>query len=1049
MNRDRFAEIERVCQGALDRDPAERAAFLDEACGGDANLRAEVETLLAGAPGATSLPEMAVLPRESALTRGQRLGPYEITGRAGAGGMGEVYEARDTRLGRTVAIKVLPAGLAADPERRARFTRESKAVAGLNHPHICALYDVGREVPTGAGPADRSDANLPPQPIDFLVMEFIEGTRLAPPYPLDQALEYAIQIADALRASHEKEILHRDLKPSNVMVTPGGQVKVLDFGLAKQLSSRGTANEAQTETLLPGESSLTQQGVTMGTIAYMSPEQVEGKPLDGRSDIFSFGALLYEVFTGRRAFQGDSAAATLSAILRDTPVPASTVRPDVPKQLEAIVNRCLQKDRGLRFASAGDLHQALLGVQAERLGRYAGLRALLRPRAAVPLALILIAAIAAAGWFAYRASRARWARNVLLPEITRLSSAGPNARAFVLAREARRYLPDDPVLQDAWRAVAAPPAIQTTPAGAFVEWREYAAPDDSPWEALGITPLKVAVPSAFVRWRVSKDGYDPLEVAFTLFAGPKALELAPKGTTPPGMIRVPAGRYQLYDAPAVQLEEYYLDRFEVTNGQFKEFVDKGGYRTREYWTYPFEKDGRELSWDQAMEEFRDATGQPGPSTWAYGTYPDGQAEFPVGGVSWFEAAAYAAFRGKSLPTIHHWRHAADFGLFSDIVPLSNFGPAPAPVGTFRGMGAWGTYDMAGNVKEWCASATGAGGSRYIMGGGFGEVATMFEAPEAPPPFRRLAKYGVRCALYKRPPSADLLAPVEVKRRDYDKEKPVDDETFRAYRAFYSYDPTTLNARVDAVDESGEYWRKEKISFDAAYGSNERVIAYLFLPRNAVPPYQTVVFFPSGYAVRMRSSENLIVLPFQGILRTGRAVLHPIYRGHFERKSGQLLSATGSPNQLRDRMIEQYKDLARSVDYLETRSDIDATRVAYYGWSGGVNMAAVFLAMEPRLKAAVLAAGGLPSSSRLPEIDPINFAPRAKTPTLLLGGRYDFVFPVDSSQRPLVRLLGAPEQNKQHHIFDEAGHFPSLGDIPETQRLVLAWLDRYLGPVKLK
>jgi dienelactone hydrolase len=297
--------------------------------------------------------------------------------------------------------------------------------------------------------------------------------------------------------------------------------------------------------------------------------------------------------------------------------------------------------------------------------------------------------------------------------------------------------------------------------------------------------------------------------------------------------------------------------------------------------------------------------------------------------------------------------------------------------------------------------------------------------------------------------AELLESVEVKRRDYDTERPVDDQTFRAYRGFYAYDRTPLNDRVDSVDESSEYWRKEKISFDAAYDTNERVIAYLFLPRNAVPPYQVVVYYPSGYAIRMRSSENLIVQPFQGILRTGRAVLHPIYKGHFERKSGLPLSASNTPNQLRDRIIEHYKDLARSIDYLETRRDIDATRLAYYGASAGVSMAAIFLAMEPRLKASVLMAGGLPSSRLLPEIDPINFAPRAKTPTLLLGGRNDFVFPVGSNQDPLIRLLGAPDQDKQHKVFDDAGHFPSIDDIPEATRLVFAWLDRYLGPVKLK
>ena len=1062
MNRERFAEIDRVCQGALDCPPEARAAFLDEACKGDPSLRAEVDALLAG-ESATSEPGTAVrLNTGRTLTTGQRLGPYEITGTIGAGGMGEVYRARDTRLGRTVAIKVLPASMAANPDRRERFSRECRTIASLNHPHICALHDVGRELPTGTGLTSLPDTSAggggrehagpeeaPPQPIDFLVMECIEGTPLTPPYPLEKALEFAIQIADALRASHEKGIIHRDLKPSNVMVTPDGLVKVLDFGIAKQVGAEAGVGETRTEVAASDQRGMTQQGVALGTVSYMSPEQVEGKPLDARSDIFSVGALLYEILTGERAFQADSAASTLSAILRDSPAPVGRVREDVPPQLEAIVDRCLRKDRDERFASASELHAALLRCREEWLGRTGGLRALLRPRLLVPLAIVLILAVGTAGWLAYRASRARWARNVAMPEISRLASAGPDARAFVLAREARRFLPDDPVLQDAWRVVAALPlGIQVTPPGALVEWRAYAAPEDTPWETLGVTPLKVAVPSAFVRWRISKKGHDTLDVAFSLWGGPRTLELKPKGTTPPGMVRIPGGLYRYAAADPIQLEDYFLDKYEVTNRDYREFVDAGGYLTRAYWPQPFVRDGRELTWDQAMDEFRDSTGRPGPSTWALGTYPEGQADFPVGGVSWFEAAAYAAFRGKSLPTVHHWRDAADFGLFSDICPLSNFGGSPAPVGKFRGMGAWGTYDMAGNVKEWCANATPTGESRYILGGGFGEGTVAFVAADAQQGFRRLPNYGVRCASYPRPLPADLLRPEGVQRRDYDTEKPVDDATFRAYQSVYSYDRTPLNAVVESVDDKAEFWRREKITFDAAYG-NERVIAYLFLPRNSAPPYQVIVHYPSGYAIRMRSSQNLVTQFIQVFLLTGRAVLYPIYKGHFERKSGRPLSPAGSPSALRDRIIEHYRDLARSIDYLETRPDVDATRLAYYGTSAGVTNASVFMAMEPRLKASILVAGGLPSSRLLPEVDSVNFAPRARTPTLLIAGRSDLLFPVDSSQKPLIRLLGAPEQNKRHEVLEDAGHFPTADDMPEVTRLILGWLDRYLGPVRTK
>ena len=1032
MDRDRFAEIERVFQGAMDRQPGERAAFLNHACEGDTKLRAEVERLLALPTDTMSALRMP-LPGSAppTLTTGQRLGPYEIIGRAGAGGMGEVYQARDTRLGRTVAIKVLPADVAVEPDLRARFVRESKAIAALNHPHICALYDVGRE-----------------GDLDFLVMEFVEGAPLAPPCPLEKVLDYAIQVADALRASHEQGIVHRDLKPANVMVTPDGQVKVLDFGLAKHLGVQAAAGHARSAAA--DEPSVTRGDVAMGTLSYMSPEQVEGKPLDARSDIFSFGALFYELLTGRRAFKGDSTAATLSAILRDTPAPVRAVRREVPPEFEAILNRCLEKEPDARFASAAGLHAALMRVQAEHLDRHAGLRVLLQPRFAVPLAAIVVAAVAAVGWMTYRSSRARWVRNVALPEIARLSQTGPSVRAFRLARQAFRTLPDDRDAQDWLRSLTTPVRIRTNPPAALVQWTDY-SDDDTPWTTLGTTPWQGRVPNAFLRWRISLDGYEPLELARSVWAAEdRPIELRRVGSTPRGMVRVQGGRFDYKADQRIQLDEFFLDKYEVTNGEFKEFVDAGGYRTREYWKQPFVKDGLEVDWPRAMAEFRDATGRPGPSTWSYGTYADGQAEFPVGGVSWFEAAAYAAFRGKSLPTVHHWRFAANVGVFSDIYLLSNFGASPAPVGKFRGMGPWGTYDMAGNVKEWCANSSEQGDTRYILGGGVGEAGHMYEAPDAQSPFRRLANYGVRCVTYPRPIPEELLAPVGMQRRDYSKEEPVDDGTFRTYRRLYAYDPAPLKAVVESADDTREHWRKEKITFDAAYGNNERVIAYLFLPRNAALPYQVVVYYPAAYATRLRSSENLPTQFFQGFVLAGRAVLAPVYKGQFERGSGEGPLDPGThPNAFRDRLVAVSRDLGRSMDYLETRQDIDPRRVAFFGTSMGVTGGVVVMAMEPRLKASILVSGGLLSSRVPPETDMLNFAPRATMPTLLIGGRYDFVYPVDTNQRPLFERLGAPEADKAHKILERSGHFVSVEDAPETARLILDWLDRYLGPVKTK
>jgi predicted esterase len=506
------------------------------------------------------------------------------------------------------------------------------------------------------------------------------------------------------------------------------------------------------------------------------------------------------------------------------------------------------------------------------------------------------------------------------------------------------------------------------------------------------------------------------------------------------MVRVPGGPFQLGSAPPVELQEFWLDKYEVTNRDFKEFVERGGYQKREYWKHPFLQNGKELSWEEAMAELRDATGRPGPSTWKLGTYPDGQADFPVHSVSWYEAAAYAEFAGKSLPTIYHWYRAAGGLIFEDILSVSNFGgDGPARVGSHRGLGPYGTYDMAGNVKEWCWNQ--AGTRRYILGGAWSEPTYMFAEHDAQSPFGRAATYGIRCAKYSAPPAATLLGAIETLTPDFSKERPVGDDVFRFYQSIYSYDRTDLKAVVESVTET-EHWRKEKITFNAAY-ANERVIAYLFLPRNASPPYQTVIWFPGIYAQTFKSSDNLgLTFYFDFLPRSGRAVLYPIYKDMYERR---VASGSGLPNVYRDLVIQRSKDLGRSIDYLETRKDIDRERLAFYGYSWGAEEGPVLTAIEKRLKTSVLLAGGLGPGEVPPEVSPVNFAPRAKMPVLMLNGRNDYTYPLESSQVPLFRLLGAPEQHKRHVLFD-SGHVPPPIDIIKE---ILDWLDRYLGPVKTR
>jgi eukaryotic-like serine/threonine-protein kinase len=326
----RWTLLERVFHGALALEPVERADYIRTECGDNEDLRRRVESLLGHDSGIDGKNGPADFP-------GLSIGPYRVVSRLGAGGMGEVYLAFDSRLNRHVAIKVLPPRLVSDPERKRRFLHEARAASALNHPNIVTIFDVG---------TDRE--------LDYIVMEYVPGRPLDRLIPhnglkLKEALAYSVQIVDALACAHAAGIIHRDLKPANIAVTEAGVAKVLDFGLAKLMGG-------------PALSTETAAGTILGTLAYMSPEQAAGAPVDARSDIFSFGSMLYEMTTGRRPFQRDSAAATLAAIVNDEPPRIDPVADDVPRSIAGIIERCMRKDSGQRFASAMDLKTALTAV---------------------------------------------------------------------------------------------------------------------------------------------------------------------------------------------------------------------------------------------------------------------------------------------------------------------------------------------------------------------------------------------------------------------------------------------------------------------------------------------------------------------------------------------------------------------------------------------------------------------------------------------------------------------------------------------------------------
>lgn len=981
----------------------------------------------------------------SGVGPGTQIDHFRIDKELGRGGAGVVYLAHDTRLGRKVAIKMLPPDVVNNPKILHRWKREARLLASLNHPNIATIHEELQEA-EGAS---------------YLVLEYVEGETLRERIAQDglnveEAVSIAMQIAEAMSAAHGKGIVHRDLKPANIKITPEGRVKVLDFGVAKMLGGRED---------VPQGTIVTQPGQVIGTPGYMSPEQSLGKDTDHRTDIWSFGCVLYEMLTAKRPFPGRETSEVLEAMLQKEPSWESLPN-EVESPLREIIGKCLAKDPGERYQSSAELHKDLSEYYTTLTAPAQKLRSIFvlfkKPRFAIPAVLILVVLCTLSIWLVNKSSRIRRARSILLPKAIKHAEDGEYLAALFNAQHIERYIPDDLLLLRLWPEISKQFSVHTSPAGADVFFREYSEMD-SDWNYLGRSPIEnIKFPKGLYRFIIEKEGYEIRECLAGQWGSYETnlftVELWEKNSSPDDMVLISSSTAQLQlpledETKEADIPVYWIDKYEVTNEQFKQFVDQGGYQEQKYWKHEFVEDGRVISWEEAMKEFRDQTGRPGPSTWSGGTYPEGKERHPVSGISWYEAAAYAEFADKSLPTVQHWQVASCHHQIGAFVPWSNMeGEETAPVGKYLGIGLTGIYDMAGNVREWCHNAEDSEDSRrYILGGSWAEPTYMsgFMVPLSV--WDRSPLNGFRCAVFgvgETEADGAWFDPIEVDpQEDYSDlslVETVSDEIFRVgLKELYSYDKSSLNARTVSIEAGSPYYRKEEVEFDAAYGG-ERVTAFLFLPKSAQPPYQVVLFFPGLGAFKSSDKEKLTsVISWDFIIKSGRVVMYPLYKGsHGQRKqnwSGEV--------QQRDRFIEFSKDVCRSIDYLESRDDIDLKSLAFYGLSRGAWLAPIFMVAEERFKTGILAFGGIRWDWRLtlPSGDPVQFLPRITMPVLLLNGKEDTIFLFEKHQRPMYQLLGTPEEHKKHITYP-GGHGLIGSARVKMQKDILEWLDKYLGPV---
>jgi dienelactone hydrolase len=779
----------------------------------------------------------------------------------------------------------------------------------------------------------------------------------------------------------------------------------------------------------------------------MAPEVIEGREATVRSDLYSLGVILYQLLAedfGRSLAPGWE---------RDVGDPL----------LRADLAACVDGAPGQRLPGPAALAERLRGLPARRAGeRNASTRR--RSLRAAAIGLIVIAL----GFGAQRAyrfwSRVRWAQEEAQPALAAFIEVNDFASAFELASEIEDALGSTPALEPVWALISAEVAFETEPVGATVSYRRYGDPS-AEWKELGTTPIASArVPRGPSEWRIEKAGHRTRTFGRlpsgggpdSPFAWPSHFVLDPDDTELGDVVPVQGRRYFQVSlggfpvAASYELDRFHIDRTEVRNDAYQEFVDAGGYRRAEFWTESFRDGERVLDFQEAMARFVDSTGRPGPAAWVGGRYPPGSGAHPVGGVSWFEAQAYAQFRGRALPTAYHWAAAAlpDNEIIDPLAPAlaarSNLDSRGSrPVGSADGVSAAGAADMFGNVSEWVWTARGAD-QHFTLGLGWSDPAYNASLATAASPWSRLPTQGLRLATYTSgDPDPSLLEPVAVATVDYASLTPLTEDAFSILRSLVRYEPTPVRETGERVTLPGEL-EALRVEVETPY-SDERLPLFVFEPDGGGPPYQALVWFGGINAIANRDNASLygLDMQFSSFLRqSGRLVVMPIWTGTFERNDGSTLrrflgSAEGQAEVIRG----WTRDLRRTIDYIESRGDVEG--IAYVGLSLGSAVGASMLAHEPRLDTAILWSGGF-AASAAPENARNNadLVRRTRLPVLMLNGRHDFLFPLEL-QRVFFELLGTPPEHKRHVVWD-AGHFGwPLG---EFVRENLDWLDRYLGPV---
>lgn len=642
-----------------------------------------------------------------------------------------------------------------------------------------------------------------------------------------------------------------------------------------------------------------------------------------------------------------------------------------------------------------------------------------------------------------------WVNSYMLPQVKDYLSEDDNVSAWLTSSKINSFAPFFSSISNDSDDISALAEIKTQQDGVSISWRAYASNDE--WRLIGRSPIQpLRLPRGILQFKLEKEGYETtyfsssnpsLKLYNTPFDGGWNLEpinLQVQGSIPTGMTYIQGGNF----IPAltgsgvdpVYLHPFYIDKFEVTNKDFKGFMDAGGYSNSQYWVeMDFIKEGVSLSFEQAQEIMIDSTGMTGPAGWEVGTYLQDTENKPVTGISWYEALAYARYKGNILPPMYHWAKAAfpPDEIISPISPKllknSNFSRQRIEdIG--QGEGAYGTFDMAGNAKEWVWNIF--GGRGLTLGGAFDEPTYLASQTSPQPRMDRSLKNGFRTARLINPRDLNPFGdPIETQApKDLSFYKPMNDEVFKVYSRSFEVDSSKPKSKVIYVDETHPLWIKERISIEVGY-NEEKMDLLIFKPKNSFGPSAPVVIHPgSNYYSTPPEIDDINPGEFSldFLIKSGKTLVWPAWKGSLNRMPA-IRSSGDRMRDFRNLYIAWVSDTDKTIDYLETRNDIDTDNIFYLGMSYGALFNTHTLLFENRYKGAILYVGGV-FPTFPPLVDGINHMPRIDIPFLMLNGEQDYLVPKAAAMF-FYQSTGTQEKDKKI-VFYDSGHWP----LPRNQMI---------------